>query len=260
MGTDPGRGGFAELFGLEGRTAIVTGASGGLGAHFATVLADAGAYVIAAARRADKLEELAATHERIEACACDVLDPGSREDLLAAALGHDGRVDVLVNNAGLGNTTPSEEEDLEVFQRTIDVNLVATFALAQLVGGQMLEQGAGSIVNLASMFGLVASTPLDQAGYCASKGGVVNLTRQLGSEWARRGVRVNAIAPGFFPSEMTAGIFADERAINWVRRTAPLGRPGELRELDGVLLLLASDAGAYVVGQTIAVDGGWTAV
>jgi NAD(P)-dependent dehydrogenase (short-subunit alcohol dehydrogenase family) len=253
-------GGLPALFSLEGRTAIVTGASGGLGAHFAAVLADAGAHVIAAARRVDKLEALAAAHERIEACACDVVDAASREALLTAALAHDGRVDILVNNAGLGDAAPAETEDLAHCQQMIDVNLTSTFALAQLVGRQMLEQGAGTIVNLASMFGLVASSPLNQASYCASKGGVVNLTRQLGAEWARRGVRVNALAPGFFPSDMTTGIYEDERAMKWVRRNSPLGRPGELGELDGALLLLASDAGAYIVGQTIAVDGGWTAV
>jgi hypothetical protein len=248
-----------RLFDLSGRTAIVTGASGGLGAHFAAVLADAGAHVIASARRADKLAELAATHERIEARACDVTDADSRTALVDAALAHDGRVDILVNNAGVGDAAPAEDEPLEDFQRSVDVNLVATFALAQLVGRQMLGQdGGGAIVNLASMFGLVASAPLNQASYCAGKGGVVNLTRQLGAEWARRGVRVNALAPGFFPSDMTTGIYEDESAMKWVRRNAPLGRPGELHELDGALLLLASDAGAYIVGQTIAVDGGWT--
>jgi NAD(P)-dependent dehydrogenase (short-subunit alcohol dehydrogenase family) len=256
--TEAAPGGFPDLFSLEGRTAIVTGASGGLGAHFATVLADAGAHVIASARRADKLEELAASHERIEACVCDVVDADSREALLAAALAHDGRVDVLINNAGIGDAAAAEEEPIETFQRMVDVNLVASFAVAQLVGRQMLEQGSGAIVNLASMFGLVASAPLNQASYCASKGGVVNLTRQLGAEWARRGVRVNALAPGFFPSDMTTGISEDEKAMKWVRRNAPIGRMGELKELDGTLLLLASDAGAYIVGQTIAVDGGWT--
>jgi NAD(P)-dependent dehydrogenase (short-subunit alcohol dehydrogenase family) len=248
-----------DLFDLSGRTAIVTGASGGLGAHFAAVLADAGAHVIASARRADKLTELAATHERIEACACDVTDADSRAALLEAALAHDGRVDILINNAGIGDASPAETEPLEDFQRMVDVNLVSTFAVAQLVGRQMLEQDTGgTIVNLASMFGLVASAPLNQASYCASKGGVVNLTRQLGAEWARRGVRVNALAPGFFPSDMTTGISEDEKAMKWVRRNAPIGRMGQLRELDGALLLLASDAGAYIVGQTIAVDGGWT--
>jgi NAD(P)-dependent dehydrogenase (short-subunit alcohol dehydrogenase family) len=260
MTTESGARAPAEIFGLEGRTAIVTGASGGLGAHFATVLADAGAHVIAAARRVDKLEELAASHERIEACACDVADASSREALLAAALAHDGRIDVLVNNAGIGDPTAAEDESISVFRQTVEVNLVAAFALAQVVGRKMLEQGAGSIVNLASMFGLVGSAPLNQVSYCASKGGVVNLTRQLGAEWGRRGVRVNAIAPGFFPSDMTAGILQDERTLTWVRRNAPLGRPGRLHELDGVLLLLASDASAYMAGQTISVDGGWTAV
>ncbi len=125
-----------DLFDLSGRTAIVTGASGGLGAHFAAVLADAGAHVIASARRADRLTDLAATHERIEACACDVTDADSRAALLDAALAHDGRVDILINNAGIGDASPAETEPLEDFQRMVDVNLVSTFAVAQLVGGR----------------------------------------------------------------------------------------------------------------------------
>jgi NAD(P)-dependent dehydrogenase (short-subunit alcohol dehydrogenase family) len=123
----------------------------------------------------------------------------------------------------------------------------------------MLEQGSGSIVNVASMFGLVGSAPIRQASYCASKGAVVNLTRELGAQWARRGVRVNAIAPGFFLSEMTTGLWEDERSMAFLRRMTPAGRPGEPHELDGVLLFLAADASTFVTGQTIAVDGGWTA-
>jgi NAD(P)-dependent dehydrogenase (short-subunit alcohol dehydrogenase family) len=124
----------------------------------------------------------------------------------------------------------------------------------------MLTQGSGSIVNIASILGLVAAAPFNQASYAASKGGVVNLTRELACQWARRGVRVNAIAPGWFPTEMTAeGLFEDERSLNYVRRTCPMGRPGEPHELDGVLLLLAGESSSYITGQTIAVDGGWTA-
>jgi NAD(P)-dependent dehydrogenase (short-subunit alcohol dehydrogenase family) len=122
----------------------------------------------------------------------------------------------------------------------------------------MLEQGRGSIVNLASIFGLVASAPVAQASYNASKAAVINLTRELAGQWARRGVRVNALAPGFFASEMTAELWADERSMKWIRRNTPLGRPGEPHELDGALLFLASDASSYVTGHALAVDGGWT--
>jgi NAD(P)-dependent dehydrogenase (short-subunit alcohol dehydrogenase family) len=123
----------------------------------------------------------------------------------------------------------------------------------------MLERGSGSIINIASMYGLVAAAPVAQASYCASKGGVVNLTRELGAQWTRRGVRVNALAPGFFPSEMASEMMEDERSAKFMRRNTPIGRPGQPHELDGPLLFLAGDASSYMTGQTLVVDGGWTA-
>jgi hypothetical protein len=198
--------------------------------------------------------------EGIQAFACDVSDAESRERLVAQVLEKKGKVDVLINNAGMSAYAPAAQEDLETFSEVLDVNLVSLFALSQLVGRAMLASGRGSIVNVASIFGLVGAAPMTQASYGASKGGVVALTRQMAGEWARKGVRVNAIAPGFFDSEMTAPAFADERSLAWIRRKTPLGRTGAPEELDGALLLLASDAGSYMTGQTIAVDGGWTAV
>lgn len=167
---------------------------------------------------------------------------------------------MLVNNAGVSGAIPSESETLEHFQRVLDVNLTSLFALTQLCARDMIQRRSGSVVNIASIHGLVAATPIKQAAYAASKGGVVNLTRQLGTEWARKGVRVNAIAPGFFPSEMTRELWNEEKASAWIRRTNPMGRPGEPYELDGAVLLLASDTSSYITGQTIAVDGGWTAI
>jgi NAD(P)-dependent dehydrogenase (short-subunit alcohol dehydrogenase family) len=171
-----------------------------------------------------------------------------------------GRIDVLVNNAGQSSTGPAEAEPLDRFSGMLDINLVAPFHLAQLVGRHMLAAGRGSIVNIASVLGLVASAPVKEASYCASKGAVVNLTRQLGSEWGRKGVRVNAIAPGWFASEMTqAEMFDDEAGMQFITRNTPMGRPGDASELDGALLFLAGDASSYVTGHILAVDGGWLA-
>lgn len=255
----PGVPASAATFDLSGRVAIVTGASSGLGEHFARVLCAAGASVVVAARRADRLQRLAEEGGRIAASACDVSSDADLERLHAFARERFGAVDILVNNAGIGYPEPAEREPLEHFRHVMDINLNAVFALSQIVGAAMIERGGGSIVNIASIFGLRASVPLKQASYCASKGAVVNLTRQLGAEWGRKGVRVNAIAPGFFPSEMTAEMLAEERSSEWLRRNIPMGRTGELTDLDGVLLFLAGDASSYVTGQTIAVDGGWTA-
>lgn len=249
-----------KLFDLRGRSAVVTGASSGLGERFARVLAAAGAEVVATARRAERLEALAAEVDGIEAVPCDVSDADSRERLVAHALERKGTIDILVNNAGVSSSAPAEDEDLGAFAEVLDVNLLSLFALSQLVGRSMLDAGRGSIVNVASIFALVGAAPMTQAGYGASKGAVVALTRQMAGEWARKGVRVNAMAPGFFESEMTAPAFEEERALTWIRRKTPLGRTGKPGELDGVLLLLASDAGSYITGQTIPVDGGWTAV
>jgi NAD(P)-dependent dehydrogenase (short-subunit alcohol dehydrogenase family) len=248
----------AEIFGLDGRVAIVTGASSGLGDRFARVLSAAGAQVVGAARRADRLERLAAEVEGLATCTCDVGVDEDLERLVASTLERFGRLDVLVNNAGIGKAYPAEDEPRDHFRRVMDVNLNALFVLSQIAGRAMLERGSGSIVNIASMYGLVASAPVMQASYCASKGAVVNLTRELGAEWARRGVRVNAIAPGFFPSEMAAEMIEDEQSAKFLRRNTPAGRVGRPHELDGALLFLAGDASTYVTGQTLAVDGGWT--
>ena len=251
-----------SLFDLDGRVAIVTGASSGLGERFARVLHAAGASVMAAARRTERLEALAASigdGDRFAHVPCDVTSNADCEQLTAATLERFGRIDVLVNNAGMAYTLPAEVETPDQFREVIDTNLNGLFVLSQLVGRTMISQGSGSIVNVASMLGLVASTPVKQASYCASKGAVVNLTRELAAQWARKGVRVNALAPGWFPSEMTADMFGDESATAFVQRTCPMSRFGEPHELDGALLFLASDASSYCTGQTIAIDGGWTA-
>jgi NAD(P)-dependent dehydrogenase (short-subunit alcohol dehydrogenase family) len=252
---------LSALFRLDGQVAIVTGASSGLGDRFARVLHAAGAHVVIAARRADRLDALAAElGERVTPVGTDLTVAADRERLVDTATGVTGAIDVLVNNAGHSDPTPAEDESLDHFVGTMDINVVAPFHLSQLVARSMLARRAGSIVNVASILGLVAASPMKDASYCSSKGALVNLTRQLGCEWGRKGVRVNALAPGWFPSEMTqADMFDDEGGAQFVVRNAPMGRAGTLEELDGALLFLAGPASSYVTGQVLAVDGGWTA-
>jgi NAD(P)-dependent dehydrogenase (short-subunit alcohol dehydrogenase family) len=179
--------------------------------------------------------------------------------IVQSAIDRFGRIDVLVNNAGIDNQMAAEDEPIDGFRRVMRVNVDALFLLSQLAGRQMIAQGSGSIINVASMLGLVASAPVKNASYCTSKGAVVNLTRELAVQWARKGVRVNSLAPGWFPTEMTAEMMVDDRAMQWLERNCPMARPGAESELDGALLFLASDASSYCTGQALVVDGGWTA-
>lgn len=250
--------GFMSDTSLTERVAIVTGASSGLGARFATVLADAGAQVVACARRLERLEEVARTHTGIHAIRCDVADADDRAQLVATTLERFGRIDVLVNNAGAPSGSPDRQATVEGFRDVLRLNLEAVYGLSLAVSEPMRAQKSGSVINVSSMFSFIASAPVPDAGYVATKSGVNGLTRELANQWAADGVRVNAIAPGWFPSEMTSRLFDDESSKRWFARMCPMGRPGRIDELDGVLLFLASDASSYCTGQVITIDGGWT--
>jgi NAD(P)-dependent dehydrogenase (short-subunit alcohol dehydrogenase family) len=249
-------------FRIDNKVAIVTGASSGLGARFARVLNAAGAKVVLVARRQERLQQLADELGDALPVAQDLSEVENVGAVVERALEHYGRVDVLVNNAGMVDVHPAEEEPLEEFRKVIDVNLVAPFALSQHAARAMLDGGeGGAIVNVASVLGLVGVGQIPQAGYAASKGGIVNLTRELSAQWSGKGVRVNAIAPGWFESEMTADMFSEEgKGREWVARRAPMKRHGREGELDGALVFLASDASSYVTGHILAVDGGWTSI
>ncbi|GAY09728.1 SDR family NAD(P)-dependent oxidoreductase [Pseudonocardia sp. N23] len=245
-------------FSLEGRVAIVTGASSGLGVAFAKALAEAGADVVLGARRADRLDDTRKLVEnlgrRAVAVATDVALQPDCQNLVDTAMAELGRVDVLVNNAGIGTAVPATRETVEEFTRVIDVNLNGCYWMAQACG-RVMEAGS-SIVNISSVLGLTTAS-LPQAAYAASKAGLIGLTRDLAQQWGgRKGIRVNALAPGFFTSEMTAQYRPGY--LDSMMARVPLGRKGDPEELAAALVFLASDAGGYVTGQTLAVDGGMT--
>jgi gluconate 5-dehydrogenase len=254
-----------SLFALKGKTALVTGASYGLGVTFAETLAGAGANVVLAARSLDKLQALAARltaagHKAL-ALKCDVGSPEEVAAMVATAWQHFGRIDVLVNNAGVvaEATIVPEKIPHELFEQTMRVNVLGTWYCCREVAARQLADGkGGSIINIASTAGMAGAADFPTA-YQTSKAAVINLTRNLACSWAGRGIRVNAIAPGWFPSEMTGPVFGIEAFHKWAREAAPQGRVGDPNELAGPLLLLASGAGSFMTGHTLVVDGGLSA-
>ncbi|KPM54257.1 short-chain dehydrogenase [Frankia sp. R43] len=246
-----------DLFRLDGRVAVVTGASSGLGAGFARALAEAGADIVLAARRADRLEVVAKsvreTGRRALPVTTDVSSPEQCTALAEAAMAEFGRVDILINNAGFGTAVPALREQPDEFRRVLDINLNGAYWAAQACARVMAP--GSSIVNIASVLGLVKSYA-PQAAYSASKAGLIGLTRDLSQQWSgRRGIRVNAIAPGYFASEMTDEIPRDQ-LMTFITNTTPLGRLGEQRELDAAVVFLAGPGASYITGTTLAVDGG----
>lgn len=252
----------APNFRLDGRSAVVTGASSGLGAHFARVLAAAGADLAIGARRADELDlvrdSVTMAGRRCITVPTDVTRPAECDALVDAAVREFGAVDILVNNAGVGYAARAEKDDPGRAAQLIEVNLLGAYQMAMSAGRVMIAAGrGGSIINVSSALGF-GPGDVPQAPYSASKAGLLGMTRDLAGQWSgRHGIRVNALAPGFFESEMTAPLLSHDAGASAVIARTPLGRVGRLGELTGPLLLLASGAGSYITGATLSVDGGW---
>lgn len=248
-------------FDLAGSVAVVTGASSGIGRRMAGALAQAGAEVVLVARNADRLSEakseIEATGGRAEVAAADLMDKTVIDDLYARASAPFGVPTVLVNAAGVNLREPWQDVTQESWDRTIYLNLGVPFFLAQACVPGMIEKGYGRIINIASLQSYRAFA--NCIPYGASKGGVVQLTRAMAEAWSKDGVNANAIAPGFFPTELTAAVFGNPELRDHNARMTAVGRNGELEDLDGATVFLASPASAYITGQTLPVDGGFTA-
>jgi len=248
-----------KLFDLRGRVAIVTGGSRGLGAEFAEGLAEAGASVMLCARRDEWLvpgvKSLRGRGFAVHAMRCDVSNIEQVQAVIDTTVERFGQIDILVNNAGVSWGERPETMTLAQWQKVIDTNLTGAFLFSQAAGREMLKRQYGRIINIASIAGLQGNVNGPYyAGYAASKAGLMGLTRELAASWGRHGIRVNAIAPGFFPSRLSeASIKLVEDGI---KKTTPLGRVGQPGELKGVAVFLASDASNYITGQTVVVDGG----
>jgi NAD(P)-dependent dehydrogenase (short-subunit alcohol dehydrogenase family) len=242
---------------LDGRVVIVTGASSGLGEQLARALDSAGATAVLVARREDRLARLREQLPGADAVTCDVTDPADRERLVERVVERHGRLDGLVNNAGAGATGPALKSSTEAFARVLDLNLTAPFALSCLAAARMRADGGGSIVNVASVMGLRSIGEIPDAAYVASKAGIIGLTRELASQWGRHGIRVNAVAPGFFASEMTADLGDDPEAFpEFLLARTPLRRGGRAGELDEAVLFLLGAGSSFVTGHVLSVDGG----
>jgi NAD(P)-dependent dehydrogenase (short-subunit alcohol dehydrogenase family) len=253
-----------DLFRLDGKTAIVTGGSRGLGQYMAEALSEAGASVVLCSRKKEDLEEVKQEIEekggKALALACDVTEPEEVENVVSEAEERFGAIDVLVNNSGATWGAPVLEMPLEKFDLVVRVNVRGTFLMSQTVGRRMIERGqGGKIVNISSIAGLVGGRPdyMQTIGYNSSKGAIISMTRDLATSWAQYGINVNAIAPGWFPTKMSGGLI--EQFEDEMLGDIPLGRFGKEEDIKGAILFLASPAANYVTGQTIVVDGGQTA-
>jgi gluconate 5-dehydrogenase len=255
-----------ELFSLTGKTALVTGGSRGLGLQMAEALGEQGARIVLSARKQDELDQavahLKARGVDASAIAVDLSDDAQVQPFVDEALKRLGHIDILINNAGASWGAPAEDYPLEAWDKVMNLNIRSIFLVTQAVGKlSMIPRKYGRVINISSIAGLAGNPPntMKTIAYNTSKGAVVNFTRTLAGEWGRYGITVNSIAPGFFPSKMTKGVLAaiGEEAL---AKEAPLGRIGDDEDLKGATLLFASDAGKHITGQTLAVDGGVSAV
>jgi len=252
-----------ELFDLSGRVAIITGGSIGLGRQMAEALAEMGADLVLCARKKERCEQTAHDMEkfgvRALALGCDVKDPEAVRQLVETTLSHFGRLDILINNAGISWGAPADQMTLAEWNKVMETNLTGTFLCAQAAGRVMLKQERGKIINMASVAGLRGAPPetVDAVGYHASKGGVISFTRDLAVKWARHNIQVNAIAPGWFPTHMSQWVLDHKR--DYLLSHIPARRFGSDFDLKGAAIYLASDASAYVNGHVLVVDGGQTA-
>ena len=253
-----------NLFDLTGRVAIVTGASSGLGVDFAKALANQGANLALVARREEKLKEVQKEIEKLGVTCryyvCDVTKTDQIKDVVERVEKDFGRIDILVNNAGLGLVDAAEKTTDEMWRTMVDTNLNGVYFFAREIGKVMLKQKYGRIINIGSIHSTVSMKGLPVTAYCATKGGVLMLTKALATEWAKEGITVNAIGPGYFALGMAEGVVADPEFAKIIEYMSPMGRAGRSRELDTTVIYLASDASTFITGQIITVDGGWTAL
>lgn len=255
-----------NLFDLTGKTAIVSGASSGIGVEFAEMLADQGADVAILARRYDKLKAVADKitakypERRIIPIECDVTKENQIIAAVQKVMAEFGKIDILLNNSGIVDSVPIEALEEEAWDRVLDTDLKGVFLMSKHVIRHMKERKYGRIVNTASMLGLTASASIPTHSYNAAKGGVIHLTRGVAATYAKHGITVNAIGPSLFKSEMTENTLFSEQALKMYNAVCPMGRPGNPGELNGAVLYFASDACSYTTGQTLFVDGGWTII